>query len=108
LAKADAILEQIRDGSGTHRSWYPLKINVLNDRGASLRDIRKEFLAGVQRFPQDHEIFFAMARSYEPKWGGSKQAYEAFALESAEIAKNFEGIGTYSRLYWLVDYADGG
>ncbi len=48
-----------------------------------------------------------MARHFEPKWGGSTAKYELFADSVAEQTKNFEGMGMYARLYWLVDRRQG-
>ncbi len=102
LAKAMAILREIEPMSGTCPAWYPLQINVLIDQGKSA-EARKVFDKGVALFPQFHELYFAMARAYQPEWGGSAAAYGAFADESVKLANGFEGSGMYARIYSLID-----
>ena len=48
-----------------------------------------------------------MAKHYQPKWGGSAAQYENFANRAAEHTKDFEGMGMYARVYWLVDHNGG-
>ncbi len=102
LAKAIAILREIEAMSGTCPAWYPLQIKVLIDQGKTA-EARRVFDKGVARFPQFHELYFAMARAYEPGWGGSTAAYGAFADESVKLAKGFEGSSMYARIHLLVD-----
>jgi Domain of unknown function (DUF4034) len=84
-----------------------LKIHVLTDLGASEAQLLSAYSAAASKYSQYHNIHFAMARHYEPKWGGSLKKYEAFADQVAQQTKAFEGMGMYARLYWVVDYHGG-
>lgn len=106
LTKAQAILEAMPTGEAGCAAPEALRLYVLTELG------RKAELAPVydrasRRFPEYHGIYFAMARHLEPKWGGSAAQYEAFADRVAKQTKDFEGMGMYARLYWIVDNNSG-
>jgi hypothetical protein len=82
---------------------YALAISLLTDLGAPEEELAALYKEGMQRYPEYHNLYFAMARHYEPRWGGSPEEYEAFANQAAEQTRAFEGMGMYARLYWLVD-----
>jgi hypothetical protein len=104
LQTAQALLEKIPSSCA---SKFPVLLDTLIDLGTSEGDLRRVYTDAIRRFPEYHSIYFAMARHYEPKWGGSARAYERFANEVADATSTFEGRAMYSRLYWLVDYAGG-
>jgi hypothetical protein len=108
LAKADATLDSIHDSATKHPSWYAEKLDVMIDRKAADASIHAVFIEGTKRFSEYHEIYLSAARHYDPRWGGSAQRYDQFAMESAAIAAKFEGPGMYARIYWIVDFTDGG
>ncbi|MES3020000.1 MAG: DUF4034 domain-containing protein [Pseudomonadota bacterium] len=102
LGNADLILTEIEGRAKSCPAWYEEKIETLVAMGKGA-EARKVFDEGVKTFPKYHQIYFAIARIYEPKWGGSVEAYNAFAHEAVRLAKGFEGGGMYARLFWLVD-----
>lgn len=103
---ADKVLESLRPRAGKYPAWYSTAIFNKLDMGD--RDAAGAiFKEGVAAFPEYHSIYFAMARSVEPRWGGSPEAYERYATEAARLAKAFEAEGMYVRLYWLVDFSRG-
>jgi Domain of unknown function (DUF4034) len=106
LHKARAALERPTLRESACPAPHALMISVLTGAGASEAELRAVFSATVSRTPQYHQSYFAMARHYEPKWGGSAQQYERFALEAAQLTKSFEGKGMYARMYWIVDQSD--
>lgn len=87
---------------------YALTLSVMTEQGAPESKLAEVFQEGVREYPEYHNIYFAMARHYEPKWGGSATQYESFALQAAKQTQAFEGMGMYARLYWLVDTRRGG
>lgn len=106
LQKADAILSAPRPLEKDCAAWYPLQIEVARLLGKSAQ-ARAAFDAGVKRYPQYHSIYFAMAATHEPKWGGSAAAYDKFAEEATRLTRGFEGRGMYARLYWIQDATHG-
>ncbi len=107
LTKAKAILTKLQASDSGCAAPYALIIGVLIDLSASDRQLRPVFFEAVRRYPEYHPIYLAMARRYEPKWGGSRAAYETFADEAAKLTRSFEGMGMYARVYWFVDYHEG-
>jgi hypothetical protein len=107
LDKARKIVEDNIGNDPKCPAAYPLWLNLMLERSVPEKVERAVFDRAQRQFPEYHQIYFAMARRYEPKWGGSPVAYERFASEAAQLSKLFEGAGMYARIYWLVDY-DGG
>jgi len=107
LAKAKEILTKLHASGAQCAAPYPLTLGLLTEMGASEAELTAVFERGVHDYPEYHNIYFAMARHYEPKWGGSVEQYERFAGKVAERTKDFEGMGMYARLYWLVDTRHG-
>jgi uncharacterized protein DUF4034 len=103
LAKSKDILAALQAGGSECAAPYALTLSVLTDLGAREEQLAAVFTGAVREYPEYHNIYFAMARHYEPKWGGSAEQYGSFADQVAEQTKGFEGMGLYARLYWLVD-----
>jgi hypothetical protein len=83
------------------------RISLMIDMGADKEQLTRTYIDAAQRYPEYHALHFAMARQFQPRWGGSAEQYEAFASGAAALTKDFEGMGMYARLYWLVDYNEG-
>lgn len=107
LLKSKASVEQALQLDASCPALYSQMLDILTDGGASEEQLRKVFSEGVHKSPEYHQMYFAMARHYEPRWGGSPKKYDQFAFEASKLTKNFEGMGMYARLYWLVDYENG-
>jgi hypothetical protein len=107
LNKSKDILDALRTVPPRCPAPYPLMLSVLTELGATEDQLLAVYSEGTSRFPEYHNIYFSMATHYQPKWGGSVEEYDAFATRAAEQTKEFEGMGMYARLYWLVDYESG-
>lgn len=103
LAKARQALTTLHERGARCAAPYALTLGVLTDLGAPEQMLTAVFDEAVREHREYHNIYFAMARHYEPRWGGSVEQYERFASEVAEQTRSFEGMGLYARLYWLVD-----
>ena len=103
MNRSKEVLEPLLGSDPGCPAPYALMIEVLTDIGAPAASVRSIFDEGVRKFPEYHGMYFAMARYYEPKWGGSLSQYERFADEATKLTSAFEGAGMYSRIYWLVD-----
>ena len=108
LAKSREILSMLHANGPQCAAPYALTLGVLTESGSSEDELGALFEEAAREHPEYHNIYFAMARHYEPKWGGSIEKYESFASEVAQRTKSFEGMGMYARLYWLVDLRRGG
>lgn len=103
LSKADAALASIPVTAAECPAPSALRLSVLTELGADEEQLASVYEAAVHKHPEYHGIYFAMARHYQPKWGGNTLQYESFANRVAEQTKGFEGMGMYARIYWLVD-----
>lgn len=106
LAKSKDILDTLRAASPQCPAPYPLILWTLTDLGASEDQFLAVYSEGARRFPEYHEIYFSMAKHYQPKWGGTIGKFDVFAKQVAAQTKKFEGMGMYARLYSLVDKVD--
>lgn len=104
LGKARALLEDV---DATCPATASTRLWVATDLGAPDAELRPLFNAAVARFPEYQNLYTAMSRHHEPRWGGSAAAFDAFAREAARTTARFEGLGLYARLYWTVDHEYG-
>jgi hypothetical protein len=100
--KASAILTELEPKAERYPSWYLVRVSLDIDSGRKA-EAEKAFAEGQKRFPEFQALYFAISRMYQPKWGGSLEAYDRFARDAAKKAAAFEAEGMYSRMYWLVD-----
>ena len=107
LNKAKDILSEIKEYETGCPAFYPLTISVLTELGSSEKELQEVYSEGVGLYPEYHNIYFSMAKHYQPRWGGSLAEYEHFAINAAEKTRGFEGMGMYARLFWLVDNRNG-
>jgi Domain of unknown function (DUF4034) len=107
LTQSKAILAMLEAVNSRCPAHYPLRLSVMTELGASENQLLAVYSDGTRRFPEYHNIYFAMATHYQPKWGGSVKQYDAFANQVAQQTKSFEGMGMYARIYWLVDRESG-
>ncbi len=103
LAKAKEALVGSRAQGHRCAAPYAFDLYLMKEMGATEDEVKAAYADAARKFPEYHNIHFAMARVYEPKWGGSAAQYERFATQVAEQTKSFEGMGMYARLYWAVD-----
>ncbi len=107
LHKAESVLASAQVTSSECPAPRALMLSVLTDLGASEQRLTSVYAEAARKFPEYHNIHFAMARHYQPKWGGSVEQFERFANKVAQQTRDFEGMGMYARLYWLVDDSNG-
>lgn len=107
LAKAEAALDAPQLAGTQCPAPDTERIELMIDQGADETRLASVYTEAVRKYPEYHPLYFSMARQYQPKWGGSAAQYETFASGVAKLTKNFEGMGMYARLYWLVDYNSG-
>ncbi|MBL8516798.1 MAG: DUF4034 domain-containing protein [Betaproteobacteria bacterium] len=103
---AERILEELKPRAEKYPAWYSTAIFNKLDAGDSAA-ATEIFKRGQALFPDYHSIYFAMARAFEPRWGGSAESFDKFAREAAKLAKSSEAEGMYVRLFWTVDFPRG-
>ncbi len=98
LAKASALLQQLRKRMADSPAWHELRVTVLLRQGAD-PGARAAFDGARRRFPRYHPLYFRMSEAY------SGAAFDAFAQRAQQLTAQFEGRGMYARLYRQVDHA---
>lgn len=58
--------------------------------------------AAMEAFPQNHDIYSAIARKLLPQWGGSWKAVAALADHAVQRTRKAQGESLYARIYWHV------
>lgn len=106
LAKANAVLDEMKPLAKQIPGWYTQKIQMATDAGDD-KLARAMFDEGIAQHPHFYAIYLAMARSFQARWGGSDEALEQFADEAVKMAQGFEGRGIYSRIFSTVDNTHG-
>jgi len=100
---AQGIHELISEGPDC-AAPYQLALHLFGEVGAAPDLLEQVYEVGAKRFPDNHEIHLAMARSLEPRWGGSIEAYHAFVNKVVARTRPTEGSGMYARLFRSVDF----
>ena len=99
------VVHQLRPACGAPDALY---VRVLADLRVPEAQVRAVFDASVRAYPEYLGLYYAMAHYYEPRNGGSAEAYEQFARGAVLLATAFDGAGLYPRIYEKVDYHGGG
>lgn len=107
IGKSRDILNKVGERHFDCPLFYSLMIDLMVEQQEEWKSIKEIFERGRRKFPENHDIYFSAARAQSPRWGGSIEAYEAFARTSAAQTKSFEGMGMYARLYWIEDSEHG-
>lgn len=106
LAKATAVLDELKPLAKQIPGWYTQKIQLAIDSGDP-ELARAMFDEGIAQHRQFYALYLVMARPYQAKWGGSDEQLEQFADEAVALSKGFEGRGLYSRIFWTMDVMHG-
>lgn len=70
--------------------------------GTAEGEFRSSLDEGIEAFPNYDEYYFRGREYYSPKWYGSEQAVESFAVEAMERTRDERGYEMYARLYWAA------
>lgn len=100
LEKARVYLMEHEDDARTEPHWYTEMLVIARGQGWSEAAYMNLISEGLKRHPYFYPIYFSALRNLLPKWGGSLDAIDAFALAAVEYTKEKEGQGMYARIYW--------
>src|SRR5688572_6434966 len=102
VEQARGLLERDKALAAVDPHWYQLMAVVATtqdwpeDRYAAFEAEALDKAAGY------YDAAFALAGPYQPKWGGSAEAVDAYAQRLVERTRKQEGEGMYARLYWSL------
>jgi len=77
---------------------------VIRTSSTDKNDIPVAFVEGFTKFPEYAPIYWEMAASLSPKWGGSAEAVESFAKELSSKFRPAEADAVYADLYSELIY----
>jgi hypothetical protein len=101
------LLMENKTRSSVIPTWYELALSVGQNVEIPDSQLSALFKQGTRRFPGYFAIYFAYARQFSPRWGGSYQSADAFIEEQVAARTNTEGEMLYTRLYWQIDQDSG-
>lgn len=87
--------------------WYQYALTVGLDVGRPLDELMQILNEGLQRHRGYFPLYFAITRTFAPRWGGDYAAADAFIRAQVAAPTNVDGDVLYTRLYWVLDQYDG-
>lgn len=102
LARARKYLVSKEKIASGHPEYYTTLVGL--DTALNLGDtqVRKDFDAGVRRYPNYYPLYFSMLNHLMPKWHGGPGEIEAFTRAAVDATRALEGEGMYARIYWYA------
>ncbi|QJD59350.1 DUF4034 domain-containing protein [Pseudomonas sp. gcc21] len=100
IERARLALEQSKQIAARDPQWYVTMAVVAKSQywpDERFEDMLDEALS---RYPDYYPIYYAAVDYYSPKWNGSADAIEQFAMDAMQRTRDSEGSGLYARLYW--------
>lgn len=108
LEKARAYLMGHAEDALTNPHWYTEMLVIARGQGWRNEDYMNLISDGLDIHPYFYPIYFDALTNLLPKWGGSLDTIDAFALAAVEYTKEKEGQGMYARIYWSASGAEFG
>jgi hypothetical protein len=102
IEQARGYLMEHAEDAKTDPMWYLEMIIIARAQGWSDDDLMTLVSDGLATYPYFYPIYFETIRNLLPKWGGSFEEIEAFALAAVAYTEEKEGRGMYARIYWYV------
>lgn len=102
LARARKYLVSKEKVASGHPQYYATLVGLDTALNVGDAQVRKDFDAGVRRYPNYYPLYFAMLNHLMPKWHGGPGEIETFAKAAVDATRDLEGEGMYARIYWFA------
>ena len=102
MARARKYLVSKEEIASKHPQYYATLVGFDTTLNLGDAQVRKDFDAGVRRYPNYYPLYFAMINHLMPKWHGGPGEIEAFAKAAVDATRDLEGEGMYARIYWFA------
>lgn len=102
MERARTYLQANKEMASRDPFWYQLMEQVARDQSWPEPKFKAILDEGISRYPAFYPIYFGAIDYYAPKWGGSDEAIEEFAVGAMKRTEVAEGAGLYARLYWYA------
>jgi hypothetical protein len=83
-----------------HVMGHYVALRAIADHGAGRDPLRSFALHSLRRFPQESGLAAIAGERMQPKWGGSPETFEGFALQVRDAVGPALGDRLYATLYW--------
>jgi hypothetical protein len=80
--------------------WYKVMATIAMAESWSKEEFIKLIDEGTTRYPYYYGIYFSAASYLLPRWHGSFEELDAFAMAAVEKTKQKDKNGLYARIYW--------
>ncbi|MBE9552506.1 MAG: DUF4034 domain-containing protein [Proteobacteria bacterium] len=108
LEKARGYLMEHAETARTDPHWYTEMLVIARGQGWPDDEFMNLVSEGLETHPYFYPIYFSAIRNLLPKWGGSLDEIDAFALAAVKYTEKEEGQGMYARIYWSVSQSEFG
>lgn len=108
LEQARGYLTEHAEDARTDPHWYTEMLVIARGQGWPDDDYMDLVSEGLEIHPYFYPIYFSAIRNLLPKWGGSIEEIDAFALAAVKYTEKEEGQGMYARIYWSVSQSEYG
>ena len=102
LGRARKYLVSKEKIASDHPQYYATLVTLDTALDVGDAQVRKDFDAGVRRYPNYYPLYFAMLNHLMPKWHGGPGEIETFAQAAVNATREVEGDGMYARIYWFA------
>lgn len=97
---ARVALEESKSVASRDPQWYVTMAVVAKSQHWPAERFKEMLDEGLSRYPDYYPIYYSAVDYYSPKWNGSADAIEQFAMDAMQRTQSSEGKGLYARLYW--------
>ena len=102
IQQARSVLDQHPNVAQQDPEWDTLSISIAGEQGADSEEILAMAERALTRWPCFYAIHNAATRALLPRWGGSRQAIQAYVKLALERSRSREGTQAYARIYYYV------
>ncbi len=88
--------------------WYEQMLSIAKAQNWETADFNKLLNEALTAHPQFYEIYFRALNYFQPRWHGSTEEIEKFAIFATQKSEEHEGQGMYARIYWYASQAEYG
>ena len=102
IQRARDVLDQHPNVAQQDPEWDTLRISIAREEGADSNQILAMAERALTRWPCFYAIHNSATRALLPRWGGSRQAIQAYVKLALEHSRSREGTQAYARIYYYV------
>jgi hypothetical protein len=102
LEETRRVLDQHPEVKSEDPEWDALRIAIAREQGADSGQILRMAWEALEREAYYYPLHEAVTNKLMPRWGGSREAVEAYAQMALAHSANQEGTQVYARIYYYI------